>query len=67
MTFHDAKINVDNILSHPWLTLARLGVVPHLASLVRLTPSLEKTLLFDLLEGGRTPGSTKRRPPRVGR
>ena len=37
-TFHDADIQVDAILSYPWLEQSKLGVFPHLGSLVRLPP-----------------------------
>ncbi len=63
VTFHDAGIHVDAILSYPWLTRARLGVVPHLDSLVKLTSSLEKTLLLTDWREDEPPGVPKDGPP----
>ena len=40
-TFHDADIQVDAILSYPWLEESHLGVFPHLGSLVKLPPQGE--------------------------
>ena len=39
-SFHEADIQVDAILSHPWLVSKRLGVFPHLKSLALLTEPL---------------------------
>ena len=36
-TFHEADIQVDAILSHPWLEEKKLGVFPHLRSLAHLS------------------------------
>ena len=42
-TFHDADIQVDAILSYPWLEASHLGVFPHLGSLVKLPPEGESS------------------------
>ncbi len=34
-TFHEADIQVEAILSYPWMEEARVGVFPHLEALAR--------------------------------
>ena len=36
VTFYEGDIQLDAILSHPWLAHERLGVFPHLEGLARL-------------------------------
>ena len=59
--FHDADIQVDAILSYPWLEQAKLGVFPHLGALVSLPP------LGDPIHLKGWPKKGKRRPrkPRI--
>ena len=47
--FYEAKIEVDAILSYPWLLEHQVGVYPHLHALSRLTP--QRILLFGSTRG----------------
>ncbi len=62
-TFHDAGIHVDAILSYPWLNRARLGVFPHLNSLVRLSKSLGTELTLTDWKGDEPTGVPLEGPP----
>ena len=46
--FYEAKIQVDLIISYPWLQKKKLGVFPHLEGLVELEENEPITILRSL-------------------
>ena len=69
--FYEAQIDVDAILSYPWLREHKIGVYPHLCALTKMKP--RHTLLYgsirdwevqgDAVSGGR---ATTSKPPHSG-